>query len=77
MAHGEADCTVKCLWVHDGPALQAKIMGSLTTGQRVTVWQVEGAWSPGSSGIPLANCLLQLRPGLLCRVANNGSRRTD
>ena len=28
-------------------------------------------------GIPLANCLLQLRCGLLCRVANVGSRRTD
>jgi hypothetical protein len=44
MAHGEADCTVKCLWVHDGPAKPAKIIGSLTTGQRVTVWQVEGEW---------------------------------
>jgi hypothetical protein len=41
------------------------------------------AWSitnddlpPDQQVIPLANCLLQLRCGLLCRVANIGSRRT-
>ena len=44
MAHGEADCTVKVLNVRDGPSLQAKIIGSLTAGQRVIVWQVEGVW---------------------------------
>ena len=36
MAHGEADCTVKVLNVREGPSLQAKIIGSLTAGQRVT-----------------------------------------
>ena len=35
MAHGEADCTVKVLNVREGPSLQAKIIGSLTAGQRV------------------------------------------
>ena len=44
MAHGEADCTVKVLNVREGPSLQAKIIGSLTAGQRVIVWQVEGVW---------------------------------
>ena len=38
MAHGEADCTAKVLNVREGPSLQAKIIGSLTAGQRVTVW---------------------------------------
>ena len=44
MAHGEADCTAKVLNVREGPSLQAKIIGSLTAGQRVIVWQVEGVW---------------------------------
>ena len=44
MAHGEADCTVKVLNVREGPSLQAKIIGSLTAGQRVTVWAAKVAW---------------------------------
>ena len=44
MAHGEADCTVEVLNVRERSSLQAKIIGSLTAGQRVTVWQVEGVW---------------------------------
>ena len=38
MAHGEADCTAKVLNVREDPSLQAKIIGSLRAGQRVTVW---------------------------------------
>ena len=44
MAHGEADCTVKVLNVREGPSLQAKIIGSLTAGQRVTVWAAGKPW---------------------------------
>jgi hypothetical protein len=44
MAHGEADCTVKVLNVREGPSLQAKIIGSLTAGQRVTVWAAGSPW---------------------------------
>ena len=44
MAHGEADCTVKVLNVREGPSLQAKIIGSLTAGQRVTVWAAGKTW---------------------------------
>jgi uncharacterized protein YgiM (DUF1202 family) len=44
MAHGEADCTVSVLHVREEPSLQAKIIGRLTTGQRVTVWAVEKLW---------------------------------
>ena len=44
MAHGDATCTVKCLWVHVAPNLQAKIIGSLTLAEHVTVWMVEGEW---------------------------------
>jgi hypothetical protein len=44
MAHGEADCTVRLLYVREQPDLQAKIIGSLTAGQRVTVWAAEKLW---------------------------------
>jgi len=44
MAHGQADCTVKRLWMHEGSALNSKIIGALTMGERVTVWQVEAEW---------------------------------
>ena len=44
MAHGEADCTVQVLNVREEPSLQAKIIGSLTAGQRVTVWAAGSPW---------------------------------
>jgi hypothetical protein len=44
MAHGEADCTTKVLHVREEPSLQAKIIGSLVAGQRVTVWAAGKPW---------------------------------
>ena len=44
MAHGEADCTAKVLNVREEPSLQAKVIGSLMAGQRVTVWAAGSPW---------------------------------
>ena len=44
MAHGEADCTVEVLNVREDPSLQAKVIGSLRVGQRVTVWAAGKSW---------------------------------
>ena len=62
MAHGEADCTAKVLNVREGPSLQAKIIGSLTAGRRVIVWQVEGVWWFVQAAAGLFGLGLQRKP---------------
>jgi hypothetical protein len=44
MGHGEAVCLVECLFVREGPGLQYKVIGSLTTGDVVTVWMTQAEW---------------------------------